>query len=84
MSPPIDGHPPPTPMTEMITLWCNVKSDSSLFSVEIAPEQTVTFLKELVHSKAVGTGLLPLAKDLVLWKVRHPHGTHLDYTYLSR
>jgi hypothetical protein len=69
------AHPLPkrTAMTEMITLWCNLKGDSSLFKVEIAPEQTVADLKDLIHAQAVGNGLLPLAKDLVLWKVRHPH-----------
>jgi hypothetical protein len=40
-------------MPGMITLWCILKGDSSLFKVEIAPEKSVADLKELIHGKAV-------------------------------
>jgi hypothetical protein len=60
---------PHTAMTEMITLWCNLKGDSSLFSVEIAPEQTVAFLKEFIWEKRKNGMFRGIdAADLVLWK----------------
>jgi predicted glutamine amidotransferase len=62
-------------MSDDITLWCNVKGDSTLIFVEISPEKTVAHLKELVHQKGFGVGVFPLAKDLVLYKVRRPLDT---------
>ena len=73
-----------TTMSETIKLWFNVKGDSALTFVDIPPEQTVAHLKELIHQKAFGDGALPLAKDLVLYKVRHPLDTRLGYTHLYR
>ena len=67
-----------------IRLQCILKGDSSLITVDIAPDDQVTDLKELVHSKATNSLKDIDAKDLVLWKVRHPHGPHLAYTDSSR
>ena len=52
-----------------VKLWCNVEGDTTLFSVEPTPEQSVADVKELIHHKAIGDGQPPLAKDLVLWRV---------------
>jgi Crinkler effector protein N-terminal domain len=64
-------------MNEAITLWCNVKDDLSLFFVEITPEHTVAHLRKLIHKEAFGDGQLPLAKDLVLYKVSCSYVAHL-------
>jgi hypothetical protein len=68
--------PPVTTMSDDITLWCNVKGDSTLIFVEISPEQTVAHLKELIHRKRGNNVLSGLdAADLVLYKVRRPLDT---------
>jgi Crinkler effector protein N-terminal domain len=64
-------------MNETITLWCNVKGDSSLFKVEIAPERDVADLRKLIHKEAFADGQFPLAKDLVLYKVSCSYVAHL-------
>jgi hypothetical protein len=68
--------PPVTTMSDDITLWCNVKGDSTLIFVEISPEKTVAHLKEVIHRKRENNVLSGLdAADLVLYKVRRPLDT---------
>ena len=66
-------------------LSCLVKGDSSVFDVKVSALMKVSALKELIHEKK-DKGILRdvNASDLVLWKVRRPHGSHLGYTDLSR
>jgi len=68
-----------------VSLWFNVKGNSALTFVEIPPEQTVAHLKELIHHKHKNSVLSGIdAAGLLLWKVRCPHDTHLEYNYLYK
>ena len=68
-------------MTEKVKLWCNVKGETSLFSVKPAVEDTIEDVKKLIHSEAFGDGQFPLAKNLVLYKVRGSLDTRFEYTH---
>ena len=59
-------------MTEQITLWCIVKGKPVPFKVTVPCTNDISDLKKLIHTEAIGQNQLPLATDLVLWKVRHP------------
>lgn len=57
------------PTTPSYNLTCLLKGDKTTFDVEIPADMRVSRLKEAIHTKAIGDGKFPLAKNLVLWKV---------------
>ena len=58
-------------------LWCLIEGDSTPFRVTAPVTANINHLKELVHEKGINKRTRILAKDLVLWKVRHRQGTNV-------
>ena len=52
-----------------VTLWCLIEGEATLFKVDITHNTHIEHLKEVVGYQSVLKRVL--AKDLVLYKVRH-------------
>jgi hypothetical protein len=71
--PPLDDPPRPSHQHQMdgLTLWCYVQGDHTYFDVSISSSQTVSRLKEMIHTKRRSLFGSCDAPDLILLKVRY-------------